>query len=129
MYKDELWRYVAYLGYPHDGDTFEECVIDMGLRHWQHMRDPKDKSLAIRLANINCPELTKPGGPEALAFTQAWVQAHNHDMSGQFFLRFFHVWQDDFGRFLAMVQCSEGHVLNDDLVASGHAVPFMVQRT
>jgi endonuclease YncB( thermonuclease family) len=128
MIKEELWRYPCVLGPVHDGDTVEQCEVDMGLHLSLRMRDPKDKNIAIRLANVNAPELkTGAPGQQARAFSDAWVTQHDHEGGRRFYLRFYHVWQDDFGRFLARVECSEGHCLNDDLVASGNAVPYLVQ--
>lgn len=76
----------------------------------------------VRLADINCPELDAPGGPEAKEFTRAsllnrQVYLDLDDKAGQ----------DLYGRYVAVVylassDSSPGENVNRMLVDSGHAI-------
>ena len=71
----------------------------------------------IRLALVNTPESTEPGYAEATAFTGSICpvgsSATVDEDDGQT--------QGSYGRIIALVRCGD-HVLNAELVSSGHAV-------
>ncbi len=126
------WR--AFLARDIDGDTVD-LFMDKGGHDYTLWR--------IRLAGINTPEdhrPTKEAGAAATAFTQAWMEAAhatakeciNTDGGLTF------VWplsittykSDAFDRYLGVIITREGDpvTLNDALLASGNAVPFMVDK-
>lgn len=108
--------------------------------------DKQDDDYAIqriRLANINCPEIhgaTKAAGDIATAFTASWID--NADawadlcvtIDRKAGIKFLWPLQmttyktDDFHRFVAVVinRAGDPVSLNDALLASGNAVPYMV---
>lgn len=112
-----------------DGDTCD-LFVDRGMHTFGIHR--------IRLANINCPEVhgaTKAAGDQATVYTQVWLEAamadHCVTLNGS--LTF--AWPltittrktDSFDRYVAIVWREGDPIsLNDALIASGNAVPFMV---
>jgi endonuclease YncB( thermonuclease family) len=86
----------------------------------------------LRYLGLNCPEAHTPGGPEATAFAVAWYAEHaihlaaNQDPSWPFFLRSVKRDVEKFGRYLCLVTCGQNHSLNDELIASGNAVPYLI---
>lgn len=110
------WTYQARCLRLIDGDTLH-VEVDLGFR--SHIRTP------VRLLGVNAPELSTPEGQAALTWVAGWMagagvsaaltiqSAHPGDYSG-----------DKYGRWLATVWRSDGACLNDDLLASGHAVPM-----
>lgn len=103
----------------HDGDTTYLRVsasYDFGF----HVVSTFSARQKFRLARINCPELSKPGGPEARQFTVDWLTAHEVG------LRVTSLRADNYGdRWDAEVRDGvTGENLSDALLASGHAVPY-----
>ena len=94
----------------HDGDTL---LIDVDLGF--HVR--LDRS-PLRLLGLNCPELPTPAGQTAAAYVRQWLQDHR----GPWTLLAGGGSRDKFGRLLGRLRAADGHVLNDDLLAAGHAV-------
>lgn len=105
-----------------DGDTIE-MYLDKGFHDFALQR--------IRLAGINCPEdhaPTKAAGAAATAFTQAWVDAVN-SIPTEWPLNVTTYKTDSFDRYVAVVvDAVTGESLNDALLASGNAVPFMADK-
>jgi len=104
-----------------DGDTIVAGSIDLGY-HVATM-----PGIEFRLLRCDTPETnraaSKTAGYSAKAFTVKWVTDHAlHDDDGWLFARSEKT--DVFGRYLAEVSCGAGHNLSDDLLSSGHAVPF-----
>lgn len=99
-----------------DGDTVD-LELDVGLHGRRVER--------LRLLGVNAPEMhgaSRPAGVEAKTFTTTWLAE-----VGEWPLVVQTSKSDDFGRYLARIwRASDGRCLNDDLVASGNAVPFMV---
>lgn len=119
MIPAQLWAYRAKLGRVVDGDTVD-VTIDAGFHGYRLER--------LRLLGVNCPEVrgvTKAAGDAATAFVRQWMmQSATPD---EWHLRVQTAKSDVFGRFLASVwRTTDGACLNDDLLSSGHAVPFMV---
>jgi micrococcal nuclease len=118
---DPYWRRCAPVRVV-DGDTVV-LAIDLG---WNvvttHM---------VRLLDVNTPELRRPtaeAGGAARDYTAGWFAAHaahaaRVDAAWPFTERSEKA--DSFGRYLCRVECGLGHSLGADLVAAGHAVPFM----
>lgn len=103
-----------------DGDTIDLC-IDQGMHNTRTER--------VRLLGINCPEVhgpSKPAGMIATEFTHTWLQtAAAGDVPWP--LRIQTVRSDAFGRYLTTVwRLCDGACLNEALLESGNAVPFMV---
>lgn len=99
-----------------DGDTVE-LDIDLGFSITMRER--------VRVLGINTPELkgeSRRDGLTAKDFTVDWFENHGHDVV----CRTTKDKQDSFGRFLAEIT-SGIYSLGADLLASGNAVPFMVE--
>ena len=106
-----------------DGDTLE-LYLDVGFHDYKVQR--------IRLAGINCPEAhapTREAGDRATAFTQAWMEAAA-SVPTDWPLVITTYKADSFDRYVAFVVATAGGVsLNDALLESGNAVPFMADKT
>lgn len=133
----DLWKFErrAFCVHVVDGDTIDVFC------------DKQDRDYAvqrIRLANINCPEThgaTKVAGDIATAFTTSWIDAaeawadqcitidRKTGLSFTWPLQMTTYKTDDFHRFVAVVinRAGDPISLNDALLASGNAVPFMVE--
>jgi micrococcal nuclease len=102
-----------------DGDTLD-MTISLGLHDYRDER--------IRLLRVNAPEVhgaTKAAGDAATTFVHEWLDS----ASGEWPLIIQTSKSDDFGRFLGTVwRVLDGACLNEALVSSGHAVPFMVDK-
>jgi|SRR5215510_2739161 len=111
------WTFKAKLIRVVDGDTID-LEIDIGLHGRRIER--------MRLLGINCPEMhgdARPAGLAAKDYTSKWLESLDVDWP----LVISTYKSDVFGRYLAVVwRRSDGSCLNDDLVASGNAIPFMV---
>ena len=128
------FRWRAFLVRDVDGDTVD-LFIDKGGHQYTLWR--------IRLANINTPEvhgLSREAGLAASAFTQAWMEAAHATakecISTDGGLTF--TWplaitthkSDSFDRYVAVIIHREGdpESLNDALLRTGNAVPFMIDK-
>ena len=102
-----------------DGDTFS-LEIDMGWKHrlavWTKP-DGKEAMPRLRLLDVTAPERYEPGGPEATAFTRAWLtEALTYPSTWPLTMQ--SVELDSFDRFIALVwRKLDGRCLNDDLAA------------
>lgn len=103
-YRAELLRII-------DGDT-QIYNVDCGFDIWHRIR--------VRLARINCPEMSTPEGVAARDWTATWFGSH----SGPYTLTTTRDRTDPYGRYLGDVAAADGHQLNDDLLAAGQAVPY-----
>ena len=100
-----------------DGDTVE-MEIDCGFTIKKRER--------VRLLGVNTPEMkgeSRAQGLLARDFTVKWFA----DRSGDVFCRTVKDKEDSFGRYLADIT-SGADSLCADLLASGNAVPFMVEK-
>lgn len=120
MASNELpWYYQANVLRVVDGDTVEvECDLGFGIysRH------------TVRLAGINCPELTTDAGKAAKLYTANWLNANSavakpwavilKTLKGNE--------TEKYGRYLAYVytDLAGTKCLNTDLVTSGNAVIY-----
>lgn len=103
----------------HDGDTLRVFAWkwDDGYAIWPR----------VRLARINAPELATPAGKIAQAFVAAWVVS---DPAVTWPFVVYTQARDNYGRPLVTLwRRSDGACLNDDLVASGNAVPYPAKVT
>lgn len=114
------WVYTATVLDVHDGDTvtLDVTLLDADLgftiravHHW---------TMKIRLAHIQAPELTKPGGPQSRDFLRSLIQVGStvvlHTIKDQ---------ADKYGgRYDGELYLTTdtAHSLNDQMVAAGHAV-------
>ncbi len=114
--RDAYWRQ-ARVDSVTDGDTLR-MTIDLGFRCYAEH--------AIRLLGVDTPELRgegKEAGQMARSFVCEWVMEHAHE--GHEWPYYLHTRKaDSFGRYLGIVCCREGHVLNSDLITSGNATPW-----
>jgi endonuclease YncB( thermonuclease family) len=113
-----------------DGDTITAESVDLG--YFRYARDPNDP-IKYRLRRVNSPESNRPAsrdaGKAAAAFTVAWVAEHLTHGDGRSLISDTtpppgKPITDSFGRYLAEIYCAVGHNLSDDLLSSGHAVPY-----
>jgi endonuclease YncB( thermonuclease family) len=116
----QLWTVRARLERAVDGDT-DDVTLDLGHGIYLQHR--------LRLLGVNAPEVhgaTKPEGDAATAFARAWLAEAGNDA----WPLVIQTHRDDaFGRYLSTVwRASDGTCLNDALLSSGHAVPFMTDR-
>jgi micrococcal nuclease len=113
-----LWTYRAKLVRVIDGDTID-LQIDQGFRSYRMER--------ARLLGLNCPEVhgaTRAAGDAATAFVIGWLRVGSALDPWPLILQTEK--SDVFGRYLATVfRVIDGACLNDDLLASGHAVPYV----
>jgi len=112
-----MYTYLARLVKVVDGDTID-IDISLGFRITIMQR--------CRLRGINTPETrgaSREAGLKASEFTKAWLAGVE-----QLTIHSFKPYGDDkFGRFLVQVfKTPTEPSLNDALLASGNAVPFMV---
>jgi endonuclease YncB( thermonuclease family) len=99
-----------------DGDTLADVTVDLGY----HV---KAVNIQYRVARINAPEMHKPtldAGKAAKAYTEDWLTIHTRH-GGLYATT---TKTDDFGRYLAEIECSDHHNLSDDLLTSGNAVLY-----
>jgi endonuclease YncB( thermonuclease family) len=99
-----------------DGDTIADVRVDLGY-HTQAA------GIEYRVNRINCPERHKPtldAGNQAKEYTNTWLFTHQ-EHNGLYATT---TQTDSFGRYLAEIECGQGHNLSDDLLASGNAVPY-----
>lgn len=106
-----------------DGDTLE-MEIDTGFHTVRTER--------VRLVGVNAPETRGPSrnaGLAAKAWTTKWVNDAQRETKWPFMVETFKT--DSFGRYLARVwvekemDTDSSSDLSDQLIKSGHAVPFM----
>lgn len=99
-----------------DGDTME-VNVDLGFHTWQ-------RKVSIRLLGINCPEKNTLEGKDALAFVQKLVA----DTPLGWILESFK--PDKYGNRWdgRLYMPTTGKCLNDLLIETGHAKPFMVPK-
>ncbi len=119
--RDPYWRR-ARLTRVIDGDTIQ-VTVDLGYYMYAEHR--------VRLLGLNTPELNdhdpavRARARAATQYTTAWLNEHGaHASRPDWPLAMRTEKADAFGRFLADIECDEGHSLNADLLASGNAVPF-----
>lgn len=111
-----------------DGDTLDVDVtltasvkVDVGLDTTLTATAAEDVSIRLRLNGLNAPEKNTPEGKAAIAFVNAWITQH----AGPYTLTTLPGdRREKYGRTLATVTAADGAVLNQDLLASGHALPY-----
>lgn len=105
-----MYEYAARLDKVVDGDTVDLDVqlgFDITIRQ------------RIRLLGINCAEHGTIAGDDATAYTRAWFNEHGPDL----IVRTVRDKKEKFGRILGTI-VADTHILNNDLVTSGHAVDY-----
>lgn len=119
-----LFRYAANLVRVIDGDTIV-VDIDLGFRTWT-------KDQRIRLYGIDCPELNTEAGKNARLATADWMIANGADKAPIYLETIKAAGTDKVdphARWLGTIWGHEdftGESLNEYLINSGHAVPYMV---
>jgi micrococcal nuclease len=113
MSAQAAYSYNAWLVSLVDGDTLH-CGVDLGL--------DVALNLTIRFYGINAPEMSTPDGKAAKAYAAQWFQTHCPD--GKFVLQTIKDKREKYGRYLGDIIALDGTNLNDEMVNSGHAVPY-----
>jgi micrococcal nuclease len=120
--RDTYWRR-ARVEKVVDGDTIQ-VDIDLGFYTSVVHR--------LRLLGVDTPEVNSRDADEraraqaAMAFTSAWLAEHAaHAQSTEWPFNMRTEKADSFGRFLADVECGQGHNLNTALLDTGHAKPYV----
>ena len=78
--------------------------------------------VAVRMAGVDCPEWNAPGGKAAKSFTSKWLDRNKTvilEAAQDCYTKKPDCW-DRYGRLLAWVW-RDGHLLQEDLVHTGHA--------
>lgn len=96
----------------HDGDTVT-VAIDLGF-YIEH-------TTPIRMAGINAPELNTDAGKAARTALDGFVAAH----PGQWTAQTYKSGEEKYGRWLAHLIAPDGTNVNQWMVDSGYAVPYM----
>lgn len=100
----------------HDGDTLS-LDIDLGFGMFVVGKSLSGQSLlSCRLFGINAPELSTPAGLQARDFLRTLATP------GTIVSVVSHGWDKYGGRFDGEVQLSDGTLLSEIMVSSGHAV-------
>jgi micrococcal nuclease len=119
--RDTYWRRARVVRVI-DGDTIQ-LIVDLGFYTYAEHR--------MRLLGVDTPEMHAPlpevraSALAAATFTTEWLRDHTlhaTDPDWRFNIRTEKA--DSFGRFLAYLECAQGHSLNDDLLSTGHARPY-----
>ncbi len=100
-----------------DGDTVR-ARIDLG---WNVFADHN-----VRLLRVNAPEMkttTIEAGRAARDYVIDWIAAHTAQTAWPFIIR--SEKDDAFGRYLVEFSALDGANLSDDLLAAGHAAPYV----
>lgn len=104
-----------------DGDTLMvRCDLGFGLY----------ALLDVRLAGLDAPEVVgaeRAAGLAATAWARDWLalhSAHATTTPTDYPLTLDTSRTEKYGRWLGVVSCARGHVLNADLLAGGYAVPW-----
>lgn len=134
-----MYEYTARMIDNYDGDTMTveidlipDQLQDLGFGFRKNLHETTVEEL--RLYGVNCPEIRAAGpeGEEARDWLDQWMAEHVPE--GDFTLNTFPTSgrnpldkQEKYGRYLAIVTAPDGHRLNDDLILSGHGVPYMVK--
>jgi len=133
-----MYEYTARVMDNYDGDTLTVEIDlvpnedrDLGFGIHKNLRETTIEKL--RLYGVNAPEVKAAGpeGEEARDWLRVWFA--EHCPGGDFTLNTFQTSrlntrdkQEKYGRYLAIVTAPDGRRLNDDLITSGHGVPYMV---
>jgi micrococcal nuclease len=120
-----MYEYKGHVIRVVDGDTLH---VDLDLGADCHTM------MTLRLMGVNAPEHGTPEGDEATEYVRNWV--HNHGgADGLVIVQTVKDRKEKYGRYLAYVYgwpegetefdpSSSDRLLNDMLVAEGHAVPY-----
>lgn len=109
-----------------DGDTIEVIAMIPGSVDIPmldiHVDMDFPQEYVVRLEGVDAYEKNKPGGKEAIAFTDQWLA--KEQPSGLFLAT--DKKKDGFGRTLGDIRLSPNHLtgLANELLQTGHAVPY-----
>lgn len=128
-----MYEYCGRLISMTDADTLRVEIVlideqrDLGFGIARHMHETVPQKL--RLYGVQAPERYTTAGKAATAWVLQWLTEHCPD--GVFTVNTFKGSygldkQEKYGRYLAIITAPDGQRLNDDLVATGNAVPYMV---
>jgi endonuclease YncB( thermonuclease family) len=97
-----------------DGDTqIFRCTLGLDV----------DRTERVRLAGLNCPELSTPEGVAAKLWVQNWFVAH----PAPYVLSTVHDKRDNYGRLLGTVTAEDGTNLNAEILADGIGRIYRIQ--
>lgn len=97
-----------------DGDTMH-TVVDMGAYIYVHK--------PLRVYGVNAPEMSTADGKTAKQWAIDWFG--RHCPGGVFVIHTGIDPEDKYGRLLATIYGPDGAVFNDDIVSTGHAIPYL----
>jgi endonuclease YncB( thermonuclease family) len=110
-----VYEYGARLVRIIDADTWV-VDIDLGMHIWM-------LTVKVRGSRIDAPELIDgPAWQAAREWVAVWFAEHCPEQ--KFTLKTVLDRPDKYGRVLGTVLAPDGHVLNDDLIVSGHAEAY-----
>lgn len=108
-----VWTYPAAVDRVYDGDTIV-CHVLIHPNEGGELHD-----IHVRVEGINAPELNTALGKEAKQFAETLLPVGEQVM-------LIARKRDKYGRFLARITLSNGSDFGDKMIASGHAVPYLV---
>ncbi len=107
-----MYQYKATVTKVLDADTIH-ARVDLGF-------DAR-LDMTLRLAHINAPEMSTPEGVAAKRFAMDWLAEHT-----DFRLESIKDRRERYGRYLGIIHpLDDGETLNDALLRTGHAVPYV----
>lgn len=107
-----VWTFPAAVDHVHDGDT----VVAHVLLHPNEGGEAHEVS--IRVEGINAPELNTAAGKSAKVYAETLLPP---DTQVMIIVRK----RDKYGRFLGRIVLPNGDDFSEEMVAAGHAVPYM----
>lgn len=112
-----VYERTATVGKVVDGDTLH-LYVDLGC--------DITVAMTVRLAGLNAPETSTVAGRAAKAYVEKWVTTHGP----VFRLRTAKDRREKYGRYLAdlLPAIEGGPSLCQELLADGHAVPYLADR-
>lgn len=117
-----MYEYEAEVLSVYDGDTIR-LRVDLGM-------DTYVKQSA-RLDGVDTPEISgleRPAGLDAKMYAERWLSRHGAERMGKYHVRIQTIKdkREKYGRYLVVVFALDGsnRCLNEDLIESGHAIPY-----
>lgn len=108
-----MYDYRAQLINIVDGDTLHlEVLLGCDVR----------VRMTVRLAGLDCPEISTETGRIAKIYVQDWFTAHAP--TGAVLLVTAKDRREKYGRYLGSIESADGDSLNAALLRDGHAVPY-----
>ena len=111
-----------------DGDTLDveltltaSVDVPVGLGTTLTATASEHVSTRLRLVGLNAPEKSTSEGLDAIEYVALWMKRHPGPYAATTLPG---DRKEKYGRYLATVTAADGSVLNDGLLADGHAKPY-----